>query len=199
MHASCLLPGIAGPIMNIDMTAVERGQTGRKFTIGNGLDDAKYEPMADALLYQPLPFHLAIDEGATHVLVLRTRPDGADVTGKSSLFERLIVKRFFKRKNNLPNIWEYMRKHLHKKRYAEDVITLNEAAWDVRDSDGHIIATLDDNRTASRVRGNFETGNWARRNLEWRQAGLCTCLRCTGRRSGGTGQRRDCGETILPR
>jgi len=133
MHASCLLPGIAGPVMNMDKSAVERGQTGQKFTLGNGLNDAKYEPMADALLYQPLPFHSAIEEGATHVLVLRTRADGADVTGKSSLFERLIVKRFFKRKNNLPNMWDRMRKHLHKKRYAEDVITLNEAAWDDRD------------------------------------------------------------------
>lgn len=133
MHASCLLPGIAGPVMNLDKTALERGQTGQKFKLGNGLEDDKYEPMADALLYQPLPFHSAIDEGATHVLVLRTRADGADVTGKSSLFERLIIKRFFKRKNNLPNMWDRMRKHLHKKRYGEDVLTLNEAARDDRD------------------------------------------------------------------
>jgi hypothetical protein len=37
-----------------------------------------------------------------------------------------------------------MRKHLHKKRYAEDVITLNEAAWDDRDyrdtSSPHLLA-----------------------------------------------------------
>jgi predicted acylesterase/phospholipase RssA len=144
MHASCLLPGIAGPVMNMDKSAVERGQTGKKFVLGNGLSHANYEPMADSLIYQPLPFHSALEEGATHVLVLRTRADGADVTGKSSLFERLIVKRFFMRKNNLPNMWERMRKHLHKKRYAEDVITLNEAAWDDRDpmdvSSPHLMA-----------------------------------------------------------
>lgn len=130
--------------MNMDMSAVERGQTGKKFKLGNGLNHANYEPMADSLIYQPLPFHSALEEGATHVLVLRTRADGADVTGKSSLFERLIVKRFFKRKNNLPNMWDRMRKHLHKKRYAEDVITLNEAAWDDRDpmdtSSPHLMA-----------------------------------------------------------
>jgi hypothetical protein len=100
--------------------------------------------MADALLYEPLPFHAAIAEGATHVIVLRTRADGTDVTGKSSLFERLIIKRFFMRKNHLPNMWQRMRKHLHKKRYAEDVITLNEAAWDDRDysdtSSPHLLA-----------------------------------------------------------
>jgi predicted patatin/cPLA2 family phospholipase len=133
MHASCLLPGIAGPLMNLDTSAVERGQTGKKFTVQNGLEGDSYEPMADALLYEPLPFHGAIAEGATHVIVLRTRADGTDVTGKSSLFERLIIKRFFKRKNHLPKIWQRMRKHLHKKLYAEDVITLNEAALDDRD------------------------------------------------------------------
>lgn len=144
MHASCLLPGIAGPLMNLDTSAVERGQTGRKFIIQNGLEDDSYEPMADALLFEPLPFHGAIAEGATHVIVLRTRADGTDVTGKSSLFERLIIKRFFMRKNHLPNMWQRMRKHLHKKRYAEDVITLNEAAWDDRNytdtSSPHLLA-----------------------------------------------------------
>jgi predicted patatin/cPLA2 family phospholipase len=133
MHASCLLPGIAGPLMNLDTSAVERGQTGKKFTVRNGLEGDSYEPMADALLYEPLPFHGAIADGATHVIVLRTRADGMDVTGKSSIFERLIIKRFFMRKNHLPKIWQRMRKHLHKKLYAEDVITLNEAALDDRD------------------------------------------------------------------
>ena len=145
MHASCLLPGIAGPVMNMDLSAVERGQTGQKFALGNGLEEgATNEPMADALLYEPLPFHAALDEGATHVIVLRTRPDGTDVTGKTSLFERLIINRFFMRKNKLPNMWQRMRRHLHKKLYAEDVITLNEAAWDDRDphdtSSPHLMA-----------------------------------------------------------
>lgn len=32
------------------------------------------EPMADGGLIEPIPFHTAIEEGATHVLVLRSRP-----------------------------------------------------------------------------------------------------------------------------
>lgn len=145
MHASCLLPGIAGPLMNmITSTGKNSKLTKPKFIVENGLDDPNYEPMADALLYEPLPYHAAIDEGATHVLVLRTRADGKDVTGKSSLFELMIIKRFFLRKNHLRNMWQRMRMHLHKKLYAEDVIRLNEAAWDDSDykdtSSPHLMA-----------------------------------------------------------
>lgn len=122
MHASCLLPGIAGPLMNRDE------MTG-KMMIGNNLSNTM--PMADALLYEPMPFRSAIAEGATHVVVLRTRPDGTDVTGKSSLFERMIFARFFRRKNKLPHILEYMNKGLHKMLYAKDVLTLNEMANDM--------------------------------------------------------------------
>ena len=37
--------------------------------------------------------------GFLDFLVYRTRPDGTDVTGSGSVFERLILKRFFLRKN----------------------------------------------------------------------------------------------------
>lgn len=131
MHASCLLPGIAGPVMNRQKNL--RGNVARKMVIGNKLDPDKYEPMADALLYEPMPYHSAIKNGATHVIVLRTRPDGADVTGKSSFFERLIFRRFFLRKNSLGNIFRYVRQYRHKKRYAESVLELNHEAWEERD------------------------------------------------------------------
>ena len=97
----------------------------------NKVKDEDYEPMADALLFQPLPFHTAVAEGSTHVICLRSRPDGVDVTGKSSFFEKLIVKRFFMRKNKLKAAFLYMKNHMHKKRYAEDVIILNEGAKDI--------------------------------------------------------------------
>ena len=129
MHSSCLLPGIAGPLMNLDT----REKGGGKLKLGNKIDDPHLEPLADALIFEPLPYKTAIENGATHVVVLRTRPDGTDVAGKSSLFERLIVRRFFMRKNKLPNVYKYMRKHLHKRIYSEQVIALNDAAQDFRD------------------------------------------------------------------
>lgn len=83
--------------------------------------------MADALIFEPLPYRTALEEGATDVVVLRSRPDGTDVTGKTSLFEKLIFWRFFKKKNRLDRIYKYMRTHQQKKLYAELVLELNEA------------------------------------------------------------------------
>lgn len=126
MHASCLLPGIAGPIMNLNLETKE-------LVLGNRMDTSKYEPMADALVYEPLPYRSALAEGATHVVVCRSRPDGVDVTGKGGPIERLIFRRFFLRKNRLPRIFDYFNRQLHKKLYAEDILRLNEEAQSKRD------------------------------------------------------------------
>ena len=146
MHASCLLPGIAGPLMNLDtryLNGKKAPDGAPKFILGNGLEEDYLEPMADALVYQPIPYRAAIDEGCTHVLVVRSRPDGTDVTGKGGFFERLIFRRFFLRKNKFPSVFRYFSKHLHKKVYAEDVLRLNKEARTQRpvdDSAPHLMA-----------------------------------------------------------
>ena len=124
MHASMLLPGIAGPIMN----AIWKEDGPVDLFLENNHKNKVAEPLADALVYEPIPYRSALNEGCSHVVVLRTRPDGVDVTGKASIFERLIMRRFFKRKNQLPRIFEHIRKQYHKKIYAEDIIYLNEKA-----------------------------------------------------------------------
>jgi len=142
MHASCLLPGIAGPVMNMNQTAIALNATG-KLTLGNNRNHQDLEPLADSMLFQPLPFRAAIEEGATHIVTIRSRPDGVDVSGKGSIFERLILRRFFLRKNKLPNMFKYMTSYTHKKVYSEDVLTLNEYAKSRRDykdiSEPHIL------------------------------------------------------------
>lgn len=142
MHASCLLPGIAGPLMNLNGKAV--GTKTRKMYLGNNIQGKHIEPLADALVYEPLPYRSALQEKCTHAVVIRSRPDGTDVTGKGSFFEQLIFRRFFLRKNKLPNIAERFRKQLHKKLYAEDIIRLNEEAKSTRDpydlSQPHLLA-----------------------------------------------------------
>ena len=132
MHASCLLPGIAGPAINLHMNH-ENDKTKPKFVLHNNYSDTDYEPLGDALIYGPMPYDIAHEDGATHVLVIRSRPDGKDVTGKGSIFEKLIFRRFFLRKNKLPRVFDRMRKHLHKKLYAKNVIELNEAVYSERD------------------------------------------------------------------
>ena len=37
--------------------------------------DCMGEPLADAFLVEPIPYRSAVNDGATHVIVLRTRPD----------------------------------------------------------------------------------------------------------------------------
>ena len=111
MHASMLLPGIAGSVMNIGRTnKTEQLQQILRNNKDSLLDE--FEPLVDALIYEPLPYRSAVVEGATHVGELRTRPDGADVLGKpSSFFEKLMMQQFFLRKNRLPNIYKRMRRH----------------------------------------------------------------------------------------
>jgi len=131
MHASCLLPGIAGPLMYFHEEG--NGQVKDNFILKNGIVNNDFEPLADALIYEPLPFRSAVSEGATHVVMLRSRPDGVDVTGKSSLIERLVMKRFLLRKNKLSNVYKYMQSQQHKKLYAKQIIELNENMNSKRD------------------------------------------------------------------
>jgi len=133
MHASSLLPGIAGPAVNIRTTSgQDEGGTGTgkpKFVFSNNCQDDDYEPLADALVYAPIAYEAAMAEGATHMVVLRSKPDGGDVIGKGgNIGEKLIWSRFFLRKNKLPNIYKRLRNQLHKKLYAKNVLELNDAA-----------------------------------------------------------------------
>lgn len=50
------------------------------------------EPMADGGLIEPIPFQTAIEEGATHVLVLRSRPAGYRKPALSELGQSFAVR-----------------------------------------------------------------------------------------------------------
>ena len=65
MRASMLLPGICGPVVQIP--------------------SREGDAYADAMLYEPIPYRSATSEGASHVLVLRTRPDGVNLVKKQSV------------------------------------------------------------------------------------------------------------------
>ena len=49
------------------------------------------EPMSDALIFEPIPYRSAVEEGCTHILVLRTRPDDVSVTVKMTVPEKMIM------------------------------------------------------------------------------------------------------------
>uniref|UniRef100_A0A6V0BQM7 PNPLA domain-containing protein n=1 Tax=Pseudo-nitzschia australis TaxID=44445 RepID=A0A6V0BQM7_9STRA len=128
MHASALLPGIAGPMVNL-LINDEAKDKKPKFVVRNNFKDEDYEPLMDALVYAPIPYEAAVADGATHMVVLRSKPDGGDVIGKGgNVGEKLVWSRFLLRKNKLPKIYRRMRNQLHKKHYAKSVLELNEAA-----------------------------------------------------------------------
>lgn len=106
MRASMLLPGICGPVVPL------RRPTRATDAV------PEYNSHADAMLFEPIPYRSAVAEGATHVLVLRTRPDGTNVVKKPSVFERLIAHRFFRRKMRMPRMAAHMIDQRHRRRCA---------------------------------------------------------------------------------
>jgi len=85
-------------------------------------------PLVDALVCEPIPYRSAIIDGATHVIVLRTRPDPSPILGKPpGIYEKLIGRKYFKRHKEYEAI-DWIMKSKHHQIYAEDVVRLNEAS-----------------------------------------------------------------------
>lgn len=78
------------------------------------------EPLTDALLYEPVPYRSALKENCTHVIVLRTRGDDVRVTGKVNIMEKIMVSRYFGRKQKLPELVDWMH---------NNVRTFNVCLW----------------------------------------------------------------------
>jgi predicted patatin/cPLA2 family phospholipase len=151
MKASMSLPGITGDFVRLNSSQVQTSkhfenfeQRGCVYTSLNQIDNNNNnnddnningsssmsvvsEPLTDALVYEPIPYRSAIRDNCTHVLVLRTRADNTTVTAKMSLAERLIMKRYFGRKQKMPHHLDWMINQYHKLIYAEDILILNDA------------------------------------------------------------------------
>jgi len=115
LRASMCVPGVAGPPIRVP--SLDRD--------GQDFD----ELLADALLFEPMPFRSAVEEGCTHVICLRTRPDGSEILGKkaSGIYERFIAHRFLN-KHKSPHAARHMVQMDHIKQYAEDILLLNHAS-----------------------------------------------------------------------
>ena len=109
VHVILCAIGICGPVVPLKVipspetppaTSAVRGEAIRgEEACGEGALSStalpQYHSYADAMLFEPIPYRSAVAEGATHVLVLRTRPDEVNIVKKGSIFERLIAHRFF--------------------------------------------------------------------------------------------------------
>lgn len=76
--------------------------------------------LCDALLCEPIPYRSAVREGATHCIVLRSRPEPCHVLGKGpGVYEQLIARRFFHQYNATDAV-DWMMSLQHQRIYAED-------------------------------------------------------------------------------
>ncbi|PFH38404.1 phospholipase, patatin family protein [Besnoitia besnoiti] len=140
MRASMLLPGLAGPVVHLPVYSESTNLTPHYLPLIAPSALPRFapqapcglvsEPLADALLYEPVPFRSAIADGYNHVLVLRSRPDGKRVGrlgGIEAAVENRVARRFFAGKHKLRHVYEYMRQRKHRIRYMKDMLMLNEA------------------------------------------------------------------------
>lgn len=79
----------------------------------------------DAFCYEPIPYRSAVEEGATHVLVLKTRPDGSPIGTKPGLFERVFAPMYFD-SNGMPQVSKYFENGGQQYIYVEDYLTLDQ-------------------------------------------------------------------------
>jgi len=75
----------------------------------------------DAFCYEPVPFRMAVHEGATHVLALRSRPAGYEPKTKPTLYERAVAPLYF-RSHGVNTVAEFFEKGGQQYLYAEDVL-----------------------------------------------------------------------------
>ena len=74
---------------------------------------------------EPIPYRSAVEKGATHVLALRSRPDGCLVPTKPATYEKIVAPVYF-RLSFLPMVGDFFERQGSQYRYLEDVLTLDE-------------------------------------------------------------------------
>ncbi|KYF46433.1 phospholipase, patatin family protein [Toxoplasma gondii ARI] len=175
VRASMLLPGLAGPVVHLPIYPESTNLTPHYLPLITPSALPRFapqapcgfvsEPLADALLYEPVPFRSAITDGYDQVLVLRSRPDGKRVGrlgGIEAAVENRLARRFFAGKHKLRHVYEYMKQRQHRIRYMKDMLMLNEATnrhiklqvagLDGVEKEGHAFAVALDPSTAEIAR-----------------------------------------------
>eukprot|EP00537_Pseudo-nitzschia_pungens_P012657 CAMPEP_0172391000 /NCGR_PEP_ID=MMETSP1061-20121228/7522_1 /TAXON_ID=37318 /ORGANISM="Pseudo-nitzschia pungens, Strain cf. pungens" /LENGTH=889 /DNA_ID=CAMNT_0013121521 /DNA_START=451 /DNA_END=3120 /DNA_ORIENTATION=- len=153
LQASMTVPGATGPPVNLV----------RK----NELSISDPTPCFDAFCFEPIPYRSAVEEGATHVLVLASRPEDYIPKTKPGIYETGIAPLYFN-SHGQKRVAEYFEQGGQQYIYAEDLMLLEEAR--LRGNDGILVPppeilygvprTTELDRT---IRGREET--WKRAHL----------------------------------
>lgn len=107
LQASMTVPGATGPPVNI------KDAWGRVI------------PCFDAFCFEPIPYRSAVEEGATHVLALCSRPEGFDIKTKPGVYEQGVAPLYF-HSHGQGKVAEYFEKGGQQFVYAEDLLTLEQ-------------------------------------------------------------------------
>lgn len=111
LDASMTVPAAAGPPLKLIRNKdCEAGTTSTCF---------------DAFCFEPIPYRSAVQDGATHVLVLKSRPDGSPIGTKPKAYEKTIAPLYFN-SNNLTESSDFFKVGGQQYMYVEDYLTLDE-------------------------------------------------------------------------
>lgn len=117
IRASMSVPGVTGHVMGLS------NQHQTPITCSPSTIDSDLDYLTDAFLVEPIPFRSACKDNATHVVVMRTKPDPCQYLGtpRVGVYEKFVAKRFFKRYGEIfdPAV-QYMMNMQHNRIYAED-------------------------------------------------------------------------------
>jgi hypothetical protein len=107
LEAGMTVPGATGPpVMLVD---------------GNSVPEKCF----DAFCFEPLPYRSAVENGATHVLVLRSRPECFQAKTKPGVYELGVAPLYF-RSHGEEEVARFFEKGGQQYIYLEDLLTLEE-------------------------------------------------------------------------
>jgi hypothetical protein len=107
LEAGMTVPGATGPpVMLVD---------------GNNVTEKCF----DAFCFEPLPYRSAVEDGATHVLVLRSRPECFQAKTKPGVYELGVAPLYF-RSHGEEEVARFFERGGQQYIYLEDLLTLEE-------------------------------------------------------------------------
>jgi hypothetical protein len=113
LEASMTVPGATGDPVHL----VDNGASYK--------DTERGIAFFDAFCFEPLPYRSAVEDGATHVLVLCSRPEGFQPKTVPGLYERGVANMYFKAHGE-SEVAKFFEMGGQQYIYAEDLLTLEE-------------------------------------------------------------------------
>jgi hypothetical protein len=113
----------SGLLACLDASMTVPGATGPPVQLTNGVGETL--PCFDAFCFEPIPYRSAVEEGATHVLALCSRPEGFQPKTKPGVYEQGVAPLYF-HSHGLPKVANYFEKGGQQYVYAEDLLLLEQ-------------------------------------------------------------------------